>query len=460
LLTTNVRRSGAYQLEPIARGLIAAAGVDGGVRWLADLSRSAVEPVQYLTIALEAQYIPESQRGPLYERIVESARTRAAQTFGEARENAAQELTRWQIDYARYLVNRDAARSRQLLAALTKETRERMASEVIPLEVRLAAKDKTLTTVLSALEPIHIIHLRNAANDLQSLDQDAAAARRVLEFYYTYEIGQGRLDAANFLGLAEARLEEKDVAGSLPVLRRMTLIAGEPLSGFDAAAKLLEQTGHPSEAMEFLEAAVKSTPWNTGARARLARLQKSSSALTAIANDPAASYETRLAAQNTLGSLSGEPARTPDLTALLSTIATDPSDRAARLAIFSAANSARRSRLAIAAILPFIPRHFTENAEYNPWIADQFLAGTGYTLRERVAIVRGLAQAHERITESQRALFYYQIAQKMQPAPETRKSIDALRLQIARRAREVERAPVITINLEQDRLVRPKAGIQ
>ena len=48
-----------------------------------------------------------------------------------------------------------------------------------------------------------------------------------------------------------------DTAQTLALLRRMNLVAGQPFENLDAAAALLEKTGHPAEAVEFRAARVQ-----------------------------------------------------------------------------------------------------------------------------------------------------------------------------------------------------------
>ena len=98
--------------------------------------------------------------------------------------------------------------------------------------------------------------MRSAARQLFD-SGDKQSARKVLEFVFAREIEDHKLDAANFLGLAEIRIAAGDTPGAVELLRRLVVVVGNPFENLDPAAALLEKTGHNAEAIEFLEQLVK-----------------------------------------------------------------------------------------------------------------------------------------------------------------------------------------------------------
>ena len=105
-----------------------------------------------------------------------------------------------------------------------------MSGQIAPLEIQIAARSASLAQLLEGYRrspesepPVDI--LREAAQALQK-SGDETASRRVLEFLYTREIERGNFDAANFLGLAEVRLQDGDGSSALALLRRMMLVSG------------------------------------------------------------------------------------------------------------------------------------------------------------------------------------------------------------------------------------------
>jgi tetratricopeptide (TPR) repeat protein len=125
---------------------------------------------------------------------------------------------------------------------------------------------------------------------------------------FAREIEDHQLVAANFLGLAEIRLASGDTAVALDLLRRLVVAVGNPFENLDPAAALLEKTGHNAEAIEFLDLLVKSAPWDSSYRIRLAKAKIAAAnggdatqdVLAAIATTPNAPYDLRLKAATTL----------------------------------------------------------------------------------------------------------------------------------------------------------------
>ena len=94
-------------------------------------------------------------------------------------------------------------------------------------------------------------------------------ALSVLDFLYSREIANGPSDAANFLGLAEVKLERKDVAGAVALLDRMSLVVDDGFDTLLPAAALLEKYGHHDAAARFIARRVQAAPWDAEAKIRL-----------------------------------------------------------------------------------------------------------------------------------------------------------------------------------------------
>jgi hypothetical protein len=332
--------------------------------------------------------------------------------------------------------------------------------------------------------------LREAAIELMN-DGDAASSRRVLAFVYEHDLKAGRFDASTFLGLAEIRIAENDVAGAVALLRRAELLSGEAFSTLDASAALLERTGHSTEAAQFLVDLMKAEPWNFGAKERLGAIQKSTDVLASVAKSSGALYATRasaaiairkmqttplagtdaelifLASQNTftadavnkrywLAARLEFAATTRDaagkLGALQNAVAIDP--KTPKMDLFQAALEARRDALAIAVAAQILPPLNATQEEFEPWIAAQF--ASNLPLDQRVTIARELGGAYQRAGDFKTAVMYHRVAQHLQPSDAERRLIESLRSQIDLDAKNNARRPVVANQLEQDRLVHPK----
>ena len=499
LLRLYIRRNGTFQVEPLLTGAMAASADPAqGVAWIADLSRAAADPLQFLNTFVDREWIPEAQREALHRRIVEAAEARVAQSFGEEHANAQNQLWSAQFEWVRYLLARkEDARARDLLAGLPPEARKQRVYDLIPLELRVAARTGTLTAQLARYDnPLPFDQLRNSAQELRE-GGDAASARRVLEFMYRRQLDDGSVEAAIFQGLAEIRLEEGDTAGALALLRRMTLVSGDGFTNLDPAAALLERGGHAAEAVEFLSALAKAEPWNLDARQRLAAAQGDGAPLGVIARSNDAPYAVRLEAARTLrrlkgsalsgvdaeldllssqapltgatitgtyayasrvdaaGSIAGSAAA--DLTVkerlLTAAIAIDPQP-SPKLTLFSTLAAARRDTLADAVGRQLLPPYFREEILFDSFTASGFLAQL--PMADRVAVARGMADANQRLGNGRAAVLFYQVAQALAPSDATARALAGQRAQLDLTARNAARRPVVSDHLDQDRLVHPR----
>ncbi|MGH9666978.1 MAG: hypothetical protein ACRD9L_21345, partial [Bryobacteraceae bacterium] len=360
-------------------------------------------------------------------------------------------------------------------------TRRSMAGEFVPLQIRMAAKTKSLDALLeswtreeSRMPESEV--LRQSAADLQA-NGDDGSARALLAFFYRRELAAGHFDASNFLGLAEIRLEENDTGNAVALLRRMTLISGEPFDNLMAAGELLERTGHAKDAEEFFAARAKAVPWDWDARARLAAVQQSKDGLIAVASSAEAPYAARVHAALDLRKLGGEQLnassaelkllaqagaipeaaasapyfyyarvmsaenmRDPAARARLLSGAVALADPGPRVALFQAAMEARRYQLAVSALAP---------------VEERFLIGT-----RGAELARSLGEAYEKLGQLADAERLYKIAESLETRIAQKAAIHAalkfVRDRIALLAANAARRPVIRDNLDQDWPVRPK----
>ena len=197
-------------------------------------------------------------------------------------------------------------RVRGELAALPQSTWQRR-SEIVSIQLKVAAQAGGVDGILNGYRadtdhaPSAALLRKTATEFQQAGDQQSAS--KVLEFVFTSEIEQHNLTAANMLGLAEIRIQSRDVEGGVALLRRMALVVGNPFETQDAAAALLVRSGHPAQGATFLEELVKAVPWNAQYRGRLAQAQIAAGEnveaarkqLASIASDRYVAYEDRVA---------------------------------------------------------------------------------------------------------------------------------------------------------------------
>ena len=493
LLKLYVRRNGNYQFDSIEDSLVAASpDTASGLAWIIELSRSAADPVQFLSGLLNRDWVSRPQKDALYARIVETAQAQVALKSGDEQQNARHVLWTWQLAWADNLYDqRQTDRAAQLLAQVPSEAANSYLERIVSLEIRLAVRSNTLARQLTKYEePVPLESLRTVATQLRK-EGSPVSARRVFEYVYLHELNAGRLDMSNFLGLAEVRIGDNDIPAALQILRRMTLITGENFAALDPAAALLEQTGHRKEAQEFLAAWVKAEPWNDNAKERLALAQGSVPLLTEVAKSPQASYAVRVEAARSIRSLKGDPLTGPDaelagfsmqqlpadaqalspyasnLRAAIAAAQRDPAAQermllavaaanieTPRLPIFEVALAARHDALANAVGLQLVPEYLRNQTEYDSSATENFLKEMPDA--DRATVARGLGDANQRLGNTRIALRFYLIAQQIQPSDPVRRSADTLRAQLDLDARNAARRPLVTGDIDQDHLVRPR----
>ncbi|HME09598.1 MAG TPA: hypothetical protein VKG25_21245, partial [Bryobacteraceae bacterium] len=393
LLRTYIRRNGSWQADPLMKGALAASGNSAaGVAWIVDLSRTATDRASFLSWLARAGWLPEDRRPLVYQSSIDAAGGVVQASFGDARTAAENELRSRQMEFAEYLVNHDrAADAARILTALPDKYWKDHLGQVASLEIRIAAQQGTLPALLdryrkdtAAAPPAD--DLQRTANEL-TLHGNAAASRQVLEYLYTRQLDAHEYTQAAFLGLAEIRLDQNDVAGAVTLLRRMTRIVGERFENLADAGGLLLRKGHGAEAVEFLSARVKAQPWDETSKELLGQAASDAKLLAAVAGSSMAPYAVRVDAArhskasglqtnsaelNLLSTAAIAPAnaekpyayasridaaaQAPDpavkLRLLQGAVAIDPNHTEDKIQIFRIAYAAKRYETAVAALYP------------------------------------------------------------------------------------------------------------
>jgi hypothetical protein len=279
LLRAYLRRNGNYRSNALLHSAYVAAGDPAAATaWLLDLSATAPDPTTVLEDVAEVQWIPIASRAPIIQRILEAKLAAVAKAEGLEQENAKSVLWNWQLRWVKYLVDtKQYSRAADEVAALQKKAGVSDSAALVPYEMKCATQLGTLDTILSGYksEPQSAPSaesLRIAAR--QILDGgDKQSARKILEFVFARQLEEHQLVATNFLGLAEIRIADGDVAGAVTLLKRLVLVAGDAYQNMDSSAAVFEKASHPAEALVFLEPLANATPWEPSFRLRLSKAQ-------------------------------------------------------------------------------------------------------------------------------------------------------------------------------------------
>src|SRR5579859_3087659 len=515
-----VKRNGTYRVDPLLESAFAHAESPAEASALVlELSADAPEKLSFLRGFLTTQWESKIDQEPIYRRALELAQAAAQKAEGVSHDYTQEEFEGLQLEWLKYLFDdKQYDRLRNELATLPKSTWERR-TELVALQLKLAAKTGGVDSVLSGYraDPMHAPAgdlLRKTATDLQLMG-DKASANKILEFVFTREIEDRNLTAANMLGLAEIRLDSGDLPGAVALLRRMTLVVGNPFETQDAAAALLVRTEHPAQAISFLQELVKAVPWNAQYRGRLAQAQIAANQdvaaaqkeLVSIVSDKFVAYADRITFGDGLqgaalgsgeldylahgnGAAGNVPPDQPFFFAarlkaaknapaaervklLRAALEDNPDGDAARVPLLKAASETGDYHLALAAVHPFLnyynwrssidfARDLDDGDNSPPEIQEENSTRVLARLsaKEKAAIGRDLGTAYQKTGSPDQALPYLQRAYRLEPDPglkaQLKKEVQQIQLAQRRRTTNQNRRPEIHSQLEQQHLVRPR----
>lgn len=507
LVRAYLHRNGNYRSNAVLHSVYVLQGDPAAATsWLLELSTSAPNPTIVLQDIVDISWITQANRGPLYRRILEAVQTTTAKAEGLQQENARAVWWSWQLRWVKYLVaTKQYKQAADLIATLQKDPTVSDSSPLVPYELECAAKLGTLDTILSGYKADPQTapgseSLRSAARLLFD-GGDKQSARKILEFVFAHELGEHQLVATNFLGLAEIRIADGDTQGAVTLLKRLVLVVGDAYQNMDSSAALFEKTGHPAEAVMFLEPLAKATPWEPSfqlrlAKAHLAAAQDKTAPAQSLAKLAAASenpYALRVQAATALAGLpqpsdfgSAElkllAAGTKDITpaaadhpyfydsrlaaaqnstdahakmeVLAKALADSPSSEDARVPFFRAAVSISEDERALASIEQLLQRRqLGRVAPANP--NDEEILGSeeddasqgeveaspGLTLQpsQQAELAHEVALAMLQLDRLDEAASYLQIAQKLEKSPAALKRIAAQLQDVRARLRREHR---------------------
>ena len=491
LLGDYYQRNNQYRLQELIAPLAAASIESGeGTAWLVELGRSMADPEMILSALMRTPGLSDAQQIALQRDQIAQVTKNTEAAFGDNREWRAAQVAGARLQLISMLLDAgdvQGASAEWRLMPPAPAIRPRWGENRTrdQIEIRLASRTGTLAALLEryrtqpeSAPPLQI--LRNAALALRrQLDENGA--RSVLEFLYDREIASGHLDAANFLGLAEVKLQRGDIAAAIALLNRMTLVVEDGFETLPPAAELLGKYGKTAEAADFLRKRVRAVPWDAAAKVRLAGTLPSGDAvrerlLASAVTDSQAAYEfraeaARMGAGRGLASLSGTELALLSLAVVSPDAAAKPYQLEARIdAAGKAADAGVKLRLwqealaiapenarvrlgtlraALAAGRDNLALAIRSNTPQEPQLTDP----------ERASIAEALAAAAERLDDLNSAQTYLGVAIQLRP-PNQRDSLQrkfqALTAELQRRSKNAARQPVVKSVIEQDTVVRPR----
>ena len=301
MLRIYLARNGNYRVEPLLEAGYHAHG--DSLAWLLEISNAAKDPSFVLNSIYPNTWMQKSQVSQLYARIAELEQRNVQDKPGE---------TNWGLEQAQSNLIEALLNEKKFSEASAELGRipeaKRKSSQWLGAELRVADAQRTLTQLVAqwkkqpASAPL--------SSDLQGvvLRLSEPSRRIVQRFIYERALDARELTAPNFLGLAAIDLDENDVTGAVGLLKRLTLISGNPYVDTDSAASLLETKNRFAEALPFLQPLAEAFPWEASYKIRLSianlavnpQSPQALQALTTVAADPKATYAERLTAAKAL----------------------------------------------------------------------------------------------------------------------------------------------------------------
>ncbi|MGD0680993.1 MAG: hypothetical protein ABR990_02990 [Terracidiphilus sp.] len=301
MLRIYLKRNGEYRAGELLEAGYHARG--DSMEWLLEITTAAHDPSNVLNTIQRSNWIAMGQVSQLLARRVELERRKAQAKPGEASyelDNAESSLVSALLDEKKFA---EVHAELERIPADKQKT-----SPWINSVLRLAEAEGSLPQLVAQWKkhPIAAPSASDLQNAVQALTEPSK--RIVMRFAYERALDARELTAPNFLGLAAIDLDEGNVPGAVALLKRLTLISGNPYVDADSASSLLESKHKFSEAMQFLQPLVQASPWDASLKVRLAvaslavnaNAQQALTTLTAVAADPKAKYAERLAAAKAL----------------------------------------------------------------------------------------------------------------------------------------------------------------
>lgn len=322
LLHAYIRRNGNYNIAPFLEAILRdSTDWNYAQKWVVQLARDT-DLNQAIRELLNSSWLPSTQKEAFYSVLIEQASAQVARSAGDAANASAEQLLQDRIGYVNYLLTQNKPHlAWQTLLKI--EPAERRPPDLI-------LKTAALTGSLAALLAEYTAKPANAPSADQILavasalasDNHSDLAERIREFEYERELDGGVASAAAYFGLAEVRFAQSRAAEALALIETATVTVGAPFENLPEAVRLLEQTGHISDAAHYAEEWKTAEPWNADACLAFVRLKRDIPALDRLRLSNEMPYYVRVESAKTMRSLNQPVSGTAELALLTHKIIT------------------------------------------------------------------------------------------------------------------------------------------
>ncbi len=418
MLRSYIKRNNDYNFQPFVYGILKDAPDErAALAWLVELSRLP-NMRSILDDVLQVAQVPPAERDSIYREKIERDRSAVTSSAGEAAVQAREVLKSDLIGYANYLDGQE--READAWTVLQQiEATARPAETTLAIGARSGHMDELLNSY--EVEPERAPTGERMLSIASRLENDGHhdLAIRLREFEYGRELNGSNPAASAYFGMAEVRFDQKRNPEALNLIRDVTLSVGAPFENLPEAVRILERAGLRDDAVRYATEWQTAEPWNDAAQSAVARLKHDATRNTA----PAARIT--------------DAERVQQLSAA---IADDPQLMDPRLDLAEAAFRRSQDALGLAAFNSYQPPD-TADAKF---MRVQELAAAAMVRREDFG--QAIA-AYDQLLANTKDTAKHAEIQRLRDAAQNTVSLQAA---------NAARAPVVTAEVQQSVIVRPK----
>ncbi len=304
LLRTYIKRNGTYELRPLLEGLLeGATDRAAALHWVIELAQLPGAEGALSEMIASPDVRTYAAKSQLYEAKIAAATKAAAEVAGDAAVQARAELQQAELEFIRYLDGQ-----RQWPEVWTRlQQIEPVSERPGYLVLKSGALTGHLTELLTAYkqQPETMPggeQILQVAAELQRMGRNDLAIP-MEEFEYGRELQSDSPAATAYFGLAKVRFAQKKNSEGLSLVRRVTWTVGAPFENLKTAVAELEGAGLKSEALLYADEWHKAEPWNEEAEFAAARLAGDAKGIDAVRRSGFAEYELRVRAARELRNL-------------------------------------------------------------------------------------------------------------------------------------------------------------
>jgi tetratricopeptide (TPR) repeat protein len=222
----------------------------------------------------------------IYSMVNNYLESRLLTAVGQEQSSTRSDWWRWNQTYISSLVTQKKYDSALQLVAKASErfesTEERGTKEqILLLKSKILAEAGKPAEALETLKEFMNLYAPEENDDVYQRQERYRRALRTVqgmkevelplqEEMYTWLLSKGQTEDANYVGLAEVKIQKGEMPEAKQLLQKMIFLNSENLDGFGSAAELYEKHKHWEEAAPLREDLVKRKPWDTTNRAHLA----------------------------------------------------------------------------------------------------------------------------------------------------------------------------------------------